>query len=108
MMVRSKMAGFTNHERRAPSALASTILTVPCLTFVVVLTFPASALAYVGPGAGALGTLWTVIMAIIFAILFIVGRLLVWSICTFLRLWNSSKPKEVVQAEHLRANNSLS
>ena len=64
-----------------------TVATVLMLA-VCVLTFPISAVAYVGPGAGitALGALWAVILAVIM----MVGGLLIWPIRAFIRRKNSS------------------
>ena len=63
------------------------------------LSYPMSVMAYVGPGAGitALGALWAVIIAILFA----VGGFLVWPIRAMLR-----RRKRTTQSESPDASES--
>lgn len=66
--------------------------------------YPVSAMAYVGPGAGitALGALWAVILAILFAL----GGLLAWPIRAMLRRGKhpASQPKETTSDESTKTN----
>ena len=57
---------------------------------VTMLLFPASAHAYIGPGAGItmLGALWAVILAIVFAL----GGLLIWPIRALRRKKKQNSP----------------
>ena len=66
------------------------------LTFVFVLLLPAAAMAYVGPGAGI--TLLGALLAVIVAVVFMVGGLLAWPFRAFLRRRKNARPKEAPQA----------
>lgn len=74
---RTIRSGGGNLARKIPTLLGG------ALFFAVILAFPMTAFAYVGPGAGitALGALWGLILAVLIAL----GGFLVWPIRAFLR-----------------------
>ena len=95
MPVKSRRARFTIDSRSASGTHVAVGLRSLFLTLTFVLMLPASAMAYVGPGAGVtlVGALWAVIVAIVL----MGGGLLAWPLRVFLRRRKNARPKKAPQ-----------